>query len=254
MNNDTTTCPGDDLLMAAVLSTGGGQAPADDVRRALDHARDCGPCGKTLDLYASLRRANRGSGAHTDGCLDENALAEFVDGAMPWEERVTAESHLAACGKCAHNLAELHTLLVALRPAQTAPQLVLAWVRDGLNVISAAMDTFTARPLAAVPVLDRAQLPKVLSWSLESGSGPVQITVQHDAGGTATLRLVLAPETAAAGRCRVHLKRAGSLLESRTVDPSAAVEFPELVPADYQVEMVAAGSRTAFQFTLTPED
>jgi hypothetical protein len=169
---------------------------------------------------------------------------------MSWEDRVTAEAHLATCGLCVRKVADLHTLVAAAQPTRTAPQLALAWLRDGLKVVGAAVETFTAVPLAAVPVLDSAVCPKVLSWDLESDAGPIRVTVQHDRGQKATLRLVLESGTEAGALCRVHLKCGGALLESRTLDATGAVEFSELDAEDYEVEIDAVGEKMAFVFSL----
>ena len=252
MKNDSTTCPGDELLMDAALSAAAGTLPSGDVRRAMEHAAGCAVCGEALALYSGLRRAN--SRPDREGvrgaCLDANGLAEFVDGVMPWEDRVTAEAHLATCGLCVRKVADLHTLVAAAQPARTAPQLALAWLRDGLKVVGAAVETFTAVPLVAVPVLDGAVSPKVLSWDLESAFGPIRITVQHDRGQKATLRLEFEGYSDTGARCRVHLKSGGALLESRTLDATGAVEFPELDAEDYEVEIHAAGEKMAFVFSL----
>jgi len=254
MKNESTTCPGDELLMDAALSAAAGTITSGDVRRAIEHAAVCDACGEALALFSGLRRAAKHP--TVDGargpCLDDNGLAEYVDGVMSWEDRVTAEAHLATCGHCVRSVADLHTLLAAAQPAQTAPQLALAWLRDGLKVVRAAVETFTAVPLAAVPVLDGSLCPKVLSWDLDSAAGPIRVTVQHDRGEKATLRLVLEGAPEPGRRCRVHLKSGGALLESRTLESTGAVEFSELDTEDYEVEIDAAGGKTTFLFSLAP--
>ncbi len=252
MKNESTKCPGDELLMDAALSAAAGTVPSGDVRRAMEHAAACGPCGEALALFSGLRRAT--SRPDREGvrgaCLDDNGLAEYVDGVMPWEDRVTAEAHLATCGLCVRKVADLHTLLAAAQPARTAPQLALAWLRDGLKVVGAAVDTFTAVPLTAVPVLDGAVCPKVLSWDVESVVGPIRVTVQHDRGEKATLRLVFEGAPESGERCRIHLKCGGKLLESRTLDATGAVEFPELEAEDYDVEIDVEREKMTFVFSL----
>ena len=59
-----------------------------------------------------------------------------------------------------------------------------------------------------------------------------------------------APESG--GRCRVHLKSGGALLESRTLETSGAVEFAELETEDYEVEIDAAGEKITFLFSFAP--
>lgn len=238
--------------MDAALSAAAGTLPSGDVRRVMEHAAGCAACGEALALYAGLRRANGhlDMGGARGVCLDDNGLAEFVDGAMPWEDRVAAESHLATCGLCVRKVADLHTLVAAAQPAGTAPQLALAWLRDGLKVVVAAVETFTAVPLVAVPVLDGTVSPKVLSWALESAFGPIRVTVQHDRGGKATLRLEFEAYSDSGARCRVHLKSGGALLESRTLDAMNVVEFSELDTEDYEVEIDTAGEKLVFVFSL----
>ena len=56
MKNDSTTCPGDELLMDAALSAAAGTLPSGDVRRAMDHAAGCGACREALAFFSGLRR------------------------------------------------------------------------------------------------------------------------------------------------------------------------------------------------------
>lgn len=247
MNNDTN-CPGDEILMDAALARAAGLALSEAQRLAAAHATGCEKCQSVM-AFLSV-----GTGAHARGtqsidCLDENTLAEYFDGVMAWDERVEAEAHLAACPRCLHQLAELHTLMTTVEPSRSLPQLALAWLRDGFRVLGAATETFSSVPLQTVPVLDGPSESRVMAWDLESSAGPLRVTVQHDRDTRATLRLSFVEMPV--NRCRVHLRSAGQLLESRTLGRDAVIEFAELNVADYDLEIEAGGHVTGFAFCLS---
>ena len=248
---DTPKCPGDELLMEAALARGAGLTLSEEQRQVADHATGCTKCQGAMALVSAaagsrLRKSPEKDSGH---CLDENALAEYFDGVMAWDERVEAEAHMAGCPRCLHQLSDLHTLMAAAESPRSLPQLALAWLRDGFKVIGAATESFTSVPLQAVPVLDGAPETRVMAWDLESAAGPLRVTVQHDRDTRATLRLSFSEMPT--HRCRVHLRSAGQLLESRTLGIGVAVEFAEIDVADYEVEVEAAGEVTGFAFCLT---
>ena len=250
MNNENN-CPEDEILMEAALARAAGMTLSEEQRQAADHAIRCTNCQGVMAIVSAA------TGSHSRNtpvkasclCLDDNTLAEYFDGVMAWDERVEAESHLAACPRCLNQLSDLHTLMVAAQPAPSLPQLALAWLRDGFKVIGAATESFASVPLQAAPVLDGMLAPRVMAWDLESSAGPLRVTVQHDRDARATLRLSFSEMPTRRGR--VQLRSEGQLLESRALGGGAAVEFAELDIADYEVEVEAAGERSGFAFSLT---
>lgn len=250
--NNTTNCPGDELLMDAALARAAGAALSDEQRRTSEHASTCSACLESMTFWTESARpvAGEKSGASGRGCLDENEIAEYFDGVMPWEDRTETEAHLSHCTICLHQLSELHTLVVSQRPPRSVPQLALGWLRDGLRIVGEVAEAFTTVPLTAAPVLDAPGGPKALAWDLESANGPIRVTVEHDRGAKASLRLAFQDGAVALGRCRVHLRSGGQLLESRTLDAGGVVEFSELDAVGYDVEIEMIGDIVGFGFSL----
>jgi hypothetical protein len=63
---------------------------------------------------------NRGVAAPTAGCLDAEAAAAWIDGAMSADARARAEAHVADCGRCQALIA---TVLAAEDAASKTPQI-----------------------------------------------------------------------------------------------------------------------------------
>ena len=55
--------------------------------------------------------STQASGQAPGGCPDELALASYLDGMMPAQERAGFEAHLSGCRKCAKAVAELREIL-----------------------------------------------------------------------------------------------------------------------------------------------
>lgn len=252
--DNAMTCPTDEVLMDAALARASGARLSQEQTQLVTHAQNCNACTELLALWSGALRLPF---AHTEPdaygvCLDENTIAEYFDGVMAWEDRVETEAHLATCLTCAHQLAELHTLVGALQPARTLPQVALGWLRDGFRLMGEGAEGLKSISLSTVPVLDAPENTRTLAWELESESGPIRVSVQHDRAARATLRLTFPADTPLLpGRCQVRLKSEGKLLESRSVASGIAVEFSELDSARYEVEVEVAGDVVGFCFSLT---
>lgn len=127
--------------------------------RLLERVRD----DKTLNAQFSgtlefVRRVRmlRGAGITTaaqDTCLDDNAIAEFVDGVLAREERTLAERHLAACDRCLKQAVALRLLTEELTPRASVREFVLQWARKGLELVKRPAEGFQLAPLAPAAVL-----------------------------------------------------------------------------------------------------
>lgn len=102
------TCPTEEQLLPIVLDDA---AVTNWVAR---HTSTCPGCQARLarlrQEVASIRRGastRPGEGTH----LDELAMADFVDGLLPSEDRARSIAHLATCGRCRRDLAALIALM-----------------------------------------------------------------------------------------------------------------------------------------------
>ncbi|WP_243310519.1 anti-sigma factor family protein [Fundidesulfovibrio agrisoli] len=55
--------------------------------------------------------STQASGQASGGCPDELALASYLDGMMPAEDRARLEEHLSGCRRCSRAVAELREIL-----------------------------------------------------------------------------------------------------------------------------------------------
>ncbi len=83
-----------------------------------------------------------------NGCLNENDLAEYVDGAISESDRERIERHLAQCGFCARWVAELSKSVGALESrlepsVQSAPDpLISKEIHSESEILKLAMKCF----------------------------------------------------------------------------------------------------------------
>lgn len=238
------TCPADDKLLTAAL--GGGSAMTVAAHAAT--CPDCGPLWETFRAAASSARPTR----RDADCLDDNALAEYIEGVITPGPRRHAEAHLAACAACTAQLAALHGLLEP-GARESVPQIALAWLRDGLRTLDTIAAAFRPVELSLAPVLRDATGDAQLAWEFDSPSGPVRVVVQHESGQGATLRIT-PPVHAEAPRCRVLLWSGGDLLEARTLHQGGVAEFADLALERHEVTVEIGDTDLRFDVDLQPGD
>ena len=106
----TLTCPSQPELLLFALADA--SAAADPIAR---HVAECASCQVRVAEFRRLASGIRASASGEVGgdgeCLDEVALAEFVEGIADVGRRERSILHLAACGHCRRQLASLVDLL-----------------------------------------------------------------------------------------------------------------------------------------------
>jgi len=219
----TLNCPSEtELLLFAMAADA---APAGEVAR---HAGECTQCharvAELRQLIADIRLSATSAVAGKDECLDELALAEFVEGGLEADQRATCLAHLAVCGHCRRELSALVELLAD--PAVTAevgqgdtrrsrmtPRrrfiagaglfaaaaiLLVVWPGGGTNAGQGHRDpTITAgsTPAPVAPVGNVSEA-RTLEWAAVSGADRYRVTI-FDATGNVLFEIQVS-ETATA--------------------------------------------------------
>jgi cytidine deaminase len=165
-------CPADSDLLILALHAGRSGIDLAPVER---HVAECGRCREiVLDLRRSAESIATSRGSAVEGgpgCLDAAVVVAVVDGSLPSAERNAVVAHLAVCGHCRAELAEISSALrdpaidAAIRPIRTTAAPMRARVA-GLGLLAAAAAAIVIiagrRPQQAIaPQLRDDALPAV---------------------------------------------------------------------------------------------
>lgn len=234
--------PREMLVELAFARANGEDAPS--LKSAEKHAATCGPCRELLSTYLrtieGLREvyAEGPERAITGACLDDNAFAAYLDGALSPEERDAAERHIAWCARCLEQLVECHDVAAEVaRAAKSVLRYAIGMARDGLRILAHPETGFTPVALEPVPVLGPETPAKPCAWRQSAGSFTLEFTLTPEAQGAYTLALTL--RGAKPGQAiQVVLRREGALRQARPLPPSASLRFDNLAPGPWQLELI----------------
>lgn len=186
-------------------------------------------------------------------CLDDNTLAEFVDGVLTKVERESAEQHLACCHACLHNAAHLAELAAELAPARPMLQVVLGVARRGLELLQRPLEGFAEQSLQPVMVLGgETEARAARGWTLSAeGMDADFLAVADEDAIAVSVQLHRAGEPVK--QSRVTLRCDEVMLESSPVPASGALTFYQLSPGRYTLEITPQEGRPVeFALQLTP--
>jgi len=191
VNNMSGTCPEN----AALLAFAADALDDESGRTVREHVASCGRCAARLAeierVTSILRNASNAPPARSPGCPEAEALAAYADGSA--DERVVAsvEEHLASCGACLAEVADLRSL--AGEEEADAPERV---VRSALARLEAegrtAVVRLTERALSVARDFARSQAAAVraglgageeLRPALARGAAPSHRLAWADEGG-----------------------------------------------------------------------
>lgn len=211
-----------------------------EARRIERHVARCASCRNDVDALRSvadmLRRGARAPAARRPGCPGAEELAAFADGSLGGARRATVESHIARCGACLKEVADLWSLMES--PPRAAPGRAVLRVlerleRDGRRAVVEfgrrsvrVLEDFGHRSRAVgvydpgagiAPAVARGSAGRELRWS---GAGDIEVACRLVAEGE---RLSVVGEVTRGGRPEVAVsvalrtRRAARGFES--VDP-----------------------------------
>jgi hypothetical protein len=193
---------------------------------------------------------------HDDGitCLDENTLAEFVDGVLPVHQATEAERHLAVCGACLHDAVELAHLCSEIAPEARWPEVVIGMAQRGLRLLSQPFQGFTEHALQPVPVMGpEGDAPAAKSWSATDGGVTAHYTMVMQDERTVSLAVRFSREADALSNARLALRMEECLIEAQPLAESGEHNFWQLTPGRDTVEL-ESGDALAARFSIVIED
>lgn len=192
----------------------------------------------------------RGPGAH----LDENTLAEFVDGVLSAAEAEEVERQFAVCGSCLKKAVELAQLTEELVAKPALPQVVLGLARRGLRMLVQPLGAIAEQPLEAVAVLSSGTDALVARrWNATSGFLEATFTALLEDDGAVSLSVLPTRKGQPLQHGRLALRLEDSLMESVPLRGDE-VHFHRLDPGAYTVEVDSGTDLGLFGVVLSPEE
>lgn len=208
---------------------------------------------RTVQVF-DLMRVQAGCAACQGGhCLDENTLAELVDGILPAEEQAAVEGQLAQCAACLGKAVALAQLMHELAPAPRWNAVVLGIARRGLRILSAPFEGYMEQELQPVAVLSAGtEETTTRRWRQEDRGVSAIFTVVLEEGGTIGLSMDFEYGGRPLTRGNVALRLDDTLLEARPIAPDDEQQtFWGLEPGNYLVEvLLEEGEAAGFPIVL----
>lgn len=153
-----------------------------------------------------------------DACVDENTLAEFVDGVLEAEEQSAVERQLAVCGSCLNNALTLAQLAHELVPGASLKEVVLGIARRGLHFVTAPLEGFSELALEAVPSLSTATTGSAARrWRVEENGIVATFTVTLEDGDLVAMSVGFEKDGQALRSGQVALRAEDLLLEVQPI-------------------------------------
>lgn len=175
-------------------------------------------------------------------CLDDNTLAEFVDGVLPPGALPMVERQLAQCGGCLHKALELARLTSELAPRPAWPEVVVACARRGLRILAKPAEGFQPLALQSLPLMGQdTDASTAQRWTQAQGEIEGVFTLSVDDSGGITAHVGFTREGKPVSGGRVALRMDDLLLESLALPESGEHTFWGLTPGRYLIELESVG-------------
>lgn len=189
--------------------------------------------------------------ARPESCLDDNTLAEFVDGVLQREALHAVERQLAVCGGCLRKAVDLADLTRELAPAPHWTGVVLGLAERGLRVLSKPLESIRFEALVPVAALAGATAaPQAQRWMVAHGSINATFTMTAESNGCVSLHARFERDGRPLSPARLGLRLDDLLLEAHPLPDSGEATLWHLAPGRYQVEIESAGEAAFFALEL----
>jgi anti-sigma factor RsiW len=227
----------------------------DRLRRAGVPDADHAAFLRAAQVFEGLRREAHCATCHDpQACLDENTLAEFVDGAIPATELPAVERQLARCHSCLKKAVELAQWSRELAPEPHWTEVVLGMANRGLRFLSSPGAGFASLNLQPVAVMnDPEETNGAQCWSVTQGDIDAVFTMTVEAPGLVALQTRLIHRGAPPTNARMTLSLEGMMLESQLLPGNGEHTFWHLTPGRYTIEVEAPDQRIG-AFTIELRD
>jgi len=192
----------------------------------------------SVQLFARLCEENGcthcEAGLH---CLDDNTLAEYIDGVLHEGGSSVVEKQLAACPVALRRTVAAAQLVQELAPVASWRAVVLGVAQRGLRILSAPFEGFAEQALQPVAVLSSSDVTaSTRRWRADDGGVTGDFTVTLEEGGAVGLSMLFEHGGRPLSRGRIGLRLDDTLLEVQPLLADAACSFWHLEPGHYLLE------------------
>lgn len=252
-------CPDQESLVQYLLAKRAPRVLDDGEKTMAEHLAACERCqAQAREWGGILESMNDILSASTvvdpKSCVDENDLSEYFDGVLGGVEQLRVERHLADCRACVQRLVDLYELVPRESAAEAIYGVVIRWLHDGLELVEDSLRNMRSVPLTPVQVLrDRGDGRRAVACSVQSETGEIGLTIYKTDDATFTCTVAMEYKEGSAGSAVVSLYRDGVLLESRTQGDGTNVQFSDLEPGGYRIDIDLGGELSAIEFDVLRE-
>ncbi len=183
--------------------------------------------------------------------IDDNTLAEYLDGVLSEAERGQVEARLVSEPGALQQLAGLAELLESGEDESPALTFVIELAKKGLRMLSHPTEGFELIPLQPAAVLGPERTQRIQTWTQRLGPVHVHCTLQATKDDLLGLTIKLISPAPPPSGSRVSLLAGGKLVQSDVLPDSGEVTLRNLEPAIYDLDIIipsATVARMRFDF------
>lgn len=187
--------------------------------------------------------------------IDDNTLAEYLDGVLSDAERAQVEARLVSEPGALQQLIGLAELSELGEDESSAVTFVIELAKKGLRLLSHPAEGFEFIPLQPAAVLGPEKPQRIQSWTQHLGPIHVHCTLQATKDDMLGLTIKLISPVPLPIGTRVSLLADGKLVQSDIVPESGQVTLRNLEPVTYDLDIIvpsASVARMRFNFTSHP--
>ncbi len=259
-------CPSRTEVLESAYALVDGETP-----ELMAHMKACALCSSVFEDYVrTIREVKEGLEAAPDRtdepCLDDNAVAAYVDGSLDNRCRAAIEAHLADCRACRKEVSELLNLVETLPGTalkQTMHYLIGLGAR-GLQFIAHPAEGFLPLEPAGATLLGAADdgnaVREACRWTQTCGGLTLECCAMRREPGRVDLTIVLATDSPRSlsnhdklspPSARVFLHHEGRLVLSERTTSGVPIRFPGLAPGVYSCVLdVSPDNQVSFTLEL----
>ncbi len=222
----------DESLLERIQASPGARAQFDEYLRTISEAR------------AALDELTRPAKAGLTP-IDDNTLAEYLDGVLGDEEREQIEARLVREPGALKQLVGLAELLGSGADETSAVTFVIELAKKGLRLLSHPAEGFEMIHLQPAAVLGPEQVQPIQSWTQRLGPVHVHCTLQATKEDLLGLTIKLISPDPPPNGTRISLMVDGKLVQSDVVPGSGEVTLRNLEPAIYDLDIIVPSANVA---------
>jgi hypothetical protein len=258
------TCPHQERIPDLAVAIVRQEELTREMEQLLSHVEQCPECASELRAYQQmaphlLRTAeNNTDGSASADCPDDNTLACLLDGRLPKDKVHAIELHLAHCGHCCKQLADLTAILDEPPLRASVAEFALALKDGALEWVRRPGTGFIPLSASPLPVLaSPAREPDArrCAWTQEYGGIRLAFCLTYEHRGRMDLTLHVLSDAVVPEGTNATLWSKGVMVQSERVDQDGQIAFQGLDCPEYEGEVNLPGeSPLRFFVQVHPAD